>query len=376
MDVKRPPELRMAYVDGLRAVAVLLVIMHHVMLHSTILPHPVPFAGLAHFMLEGAHGVDVFFVLSGFCLSYPLLQRVRRNGETTFEVCRYFSKRIVRIVPPYYAALALFLIVVPGGGAPLEVLKQMLFLDWHTHFVNGSFWTLCVEFRWYIVFPAILILWVRAPKVFTALALFTVLAYGFTRLHAPDIGTLLPFMLGIVAADIEIRHLRIDPLLWAVLPVAILCGAVLEQSASMPSPQGAESSIFFVQTNAGWQIAAFMLVLAGGRLQILRRMLCLRPLVAIGTASYSIYLVHEPVVGWIDQHARLAPAATMALAYSAALLAGFMFWAAVERWWTSTPLKERAISVVQPRVDAAAGMLEIPRKVALCVAEREISEGA
>lgn len=363
----------MAYVDGLRAVAVLLVVMHHVMLHSAALPHPVPFAGWAHVMLEGAHGVDVFFVLSGFCLSYPFLQAIRARGDGRFNVAGYFSKRLVRIVPPYYAAIALFIILLPQTSTPLDVLKQMLFFDWHTQFVNGSFWTLCVEFRWYIIFPALLVLWVRAPRIFTTLALFTVLAYGFTRLHAPDIGTLLPFMLGIVAADIELRRPHIDPLLWAILPVALLCGAVLEQSASMPSPQGAESPIFFVQTNAGWQIAAFMLVVAGARLQLLRRVLSFRPLVAIGTASYSIYLIHEPVVTWIERHAAFSPAGTMLLAYSAAVFGGFIFWAVVERWWTSTPLKERAIAFIQPRIEAAAGILEIPRDVPLASAKPEIA---
>ncbi len=266
MALKTEPAPRIAYLDGLRALAVLLVLAHHAMLHSPMLTTPVPFFSAAHLMLEGSHGVDLFFVLSGFCLSYPLLERLRREGTAAFNVHRYFAKRIVRIVPPYYAAIALFALL-PHTASPVEIVKQPLFLDWHTTFLNGSFWTLCVEFRWYFLFPLALALWIRAPRIFCAVALAAVFAYQLTRLHAPDVGTLLPFMLGIVAADIEARAVRIEPLVWLLLPVCVLLGLVLEQTSSMPAPSGGETPIFFVQTNAGWQVAAFMLVIAASRLQ-------------------------------------------------------------------------------------------------------------
>ncbi|HET9096161.1 MAG TPA: acyltransferase, partial [Candidatus Baltobacteraceae bacterium] len=292
------PEHRIRYVDGLRALAVLLVVAHHVMLHSPALHTPVPFASWAHVMLEGSHGVDLFFVLSGFCLSYPLLQRLRTEHGARFEVSRYFAKRIVRIVPPYYAAVALLLLIpaTHAGVTAADVVKQLLFFDWHTAFLNGSFWTLCVELRWYFFFPIALALWIRAPRAFWAVAGASVILYGATRVHAPDVGTLLPFMLGIAAADLQIRGARVEKLAIPLLPLSVLGALVLEQSASMPSPYGAESAIFFVQTNPGWQLAAFALVLLAGRISALRAVLSRKPLVAVGVASYSIYLVHEPVV--------------------------------------------------------------------------------
>ena len=355
-------ERRIRYVDGLRAVAVLLVLAHHVMLHSPALHTPVPFMSWAHVMLEGSHGVDLFFVLSGFCLSYPLLQRLRTEGSARFDVARYFAKRIVRIVPPYYAAVALLLLVPAsrGGVNGLDVLKQLLFLDWHTAFLNGSFWTLCVEFRWYFFFPIALALWIRAPKAFWAIASASVMLYAITRVHAPDVGTLLPFMLGIVAADFHIRGVRIERVAFMLLPASILGALVLEQWASMPSPYGAESSIFFVQTNPGWQVAAFAFVLLAGRLKTLRGLLSIKPIVDVGLASYSIYLVHEPVVTILQSRLHLPQVQGMAMSYAAALAVGFAFWALFERPWMSGSLKARAVDLLEPPLARAALWLQIP----------------
>jgi peptidoglycan/LPS O-acetylase OafA/YrhL len=362
MAVPPAPEHRIRYVDGLRAIAVLLVLAHHVMLHSPALHTPVPFASWAHVLLEGSHGVDLFFVLSGFCLSYPLLHRLRTEHAARFALTRYFAKRVVRIVPPYYAAIALLLLIpaARGGASAADVIKQLLFLDWHTAFLNGSFWTLCVEFRWYFFFPIALALWIRAPRAFWAVASVSVILYGITRVHAPDVGTLLPFMLGIAAADIRIRGARVEKIAAVLLPVSVLCALVLEQWASMPSPYGAESSIFFVQTNPGWQLAAFAFVLLAGRVAALRSLLSLRPLVAVGIASYSIYLVHEPVVTLLQSRLQLPFAQSMLVSYGAALAVGFAFWALFERAWTSGPLKARAIAFLEPPIARAAQALGVP----------------
>lgn len=357
-----PPEHRIRYIDGLRALAVLLVVAHHVMLHSPSLTVPVPFASWAHVMLEGAHGVDLFFVLSGFCLSYPLLARLRGEHAARFDVTRYFAKRIVRIVPPYYAAVAL-LLLTPAARAGVnagDVVKQLLFLDWHTSFLNGSFWTLCVEFRWYFFFPIALALWINRPRAFWAVASASVILYGITRVHAPDVGTLLPFMLGIVAADLEIRSVRVEQIAMALLPVAVLGALVLEQSASMPSAFGGESSIFFVQTNPGWQLAAFAFVLLASRIRPLRALLSSPPLVTVGVASYSIYLVHEPIVTQLQRDLRLPFQQEMLLSYAAALAAGLLFWAPFERPWMGGALKARAVAALEAPLLHAAQALQIP----------------
>ncbi|HET9095355.1 MAG TPA: hypothetical protein VFN37_01730, partial [Candidatus Baltobacteraceae bacterium] len=148
-----------------------------------------------------------------------------------------------------------------------------------------------------------------------------------------------------------------------LLPLSVLGALFLEQSASMPSPYGAESAIFFVQTNPGWQLAAFAFVLLAGRVSALRAMLSRKPLVAVGIASYSIYLVHEPVVTLLQSRLQLPLAQSMLLSYGAALAVGFAFWALFERVWTSGPLKARAVAFMEPRIARAAQTLEIPLHV-------------
>src|ERR1700741_1429019 len=97
---------RIEYVDGLRAVAVLSVLAEHVTRHSTLAG-----ATARHVLMEGAHGVDLFFVLSGFCLAYPTLAKMREQGRATFGIADFGAKRIVRIVPPFYLATVLLVLI-------------------------------------------------------------------------------------------------------------------------------------------------------------------------------------------------------------------------------------------------------------------------
>jgi peptidoglycan/LPS O-acetylase OafA/YrhL len=363
---------RVAYVDGLRALAALMVLADHAVGHTTL-----PSAGwtpLAHALREGAHGVDLFFVLSGFCLSYPLLHRLRTAGIAAFELPRYAAKRIVRIVPPYYAALVLFLVAaaaltfahvpLPAGMNTLplsgwDVLKQALFLDWHTNFLNASFWTLAVEFRWYFVFPIALLLWIRAPRVFLAIAAGSAILYTFTRLHVPDVGVLLPFLLGIVAADFYARGRKLERGFWLLVPAFIVVGVLAEPFVWMPSPYGVENATF-VQTSPAWQIAMFAFVVLAGNIGWLRSVLSVRPLVAIGTASYSIYLVHEPVASFFQEHVLWPGPWRLIGAYGTAVLAGLVFWFLFERIWMYGTVKARSIAMLTPRFASAMRWFGIP----------------
>src|SRR5579863_4286793 len=227
---------RIAYIDGLRAVAVLSVVIHHTAKYNPSLA----IGTLRHVLLEGAHGVDLFFVLSGFCLSYPTLAALRSTGTGRFDAVRYWARRLVRILPPFWIALAVFAIGAttlsvagyvpppPAWVAPssvLDALRQALLLDPTTVWANGSFWSLAIELRWYFVLPALLALWIRAPRAFLAAGVASFAAFHFTRLAAWDFATLPAFMLGIVAADVHLRSK--DAWRWAAPAfVASLAAAV------------------------------------------------------------------------------------------------------------------------------------------------------
>ncbi|GAC1578288.1 MAG: hypothetical protein NVS3B7_11890 [Candidatus Elarobacter sp.] len=370
-------ESRIDHIDGLRALAVLGVIVHHVVAHSGQ-PNGLGY----HIAREGARGVDLFFVLSGFCLAYPTLAKLRDGDPATFDVVRFGARRLVRIVPPYYIATALMVlafIVLPGilrPGRPSpwtmwDVVQALLFLDGNVKLLNGAFWTLMVEFRWYFAFPFLLVLWIRSPRGFFALGGIAAILYTFTRARGLDLGTLPVFMLGIVAADL--RLLPFGTNRWAdgarrwAVPLATLCaaaGIAAEPFAMIPGGAYAADVRFPYQpTILGWQLAMFFVVVAGGELAVFRSVLSHRALVATGVASYGIYLVHQPVIGVVEDLVR-GPAGPWAAALLAPL-AGFAFWALAERPFTTgsyrAPLVRRTAAMLEP----VFRRLELPQSLAL-----------
>ena len=390
LPVARAPALererRIDYVDGLRAVAVLGVIVFHVASHSG-------FGGpMALIASEGARGVDLFFVLSGFCLAFPTLSKLRQNGvNTSFDIVAFAAKRIVRIVPPFYLATALFvalLIVLPAArhpGRPLpwtfnDIVAPLLFLDGHATLLNSSFWTLMVEFRWYFAFPLLLALWIRSPRAFIVVGASSAIAYHFTRARGLDLGTLPGFMLGIAAADMYVRPLSLSR--WGsylrryALLLALVCAAIgiaCEPSATIPGRVDEAGVQYAYQpTILGWQLAMFFLVVASGELAALRRLLSLRAVTTVGIASYGIYLVHEPVVDtvvhWIG-----GPIAPFC-AFAAALGTGFAFWAVAERPFTEGPVRIALVQYLTRRIASVFAVLGITASIRMNEVPRTAGE--
>lgn len=362
---------RLRHIDGLRATAVLMVVVHHATTHSVFYTGAAAITPWVHLALEGAHGVDLFFVLSGFCLSYPVLARIHRFGTTAFSLDAYAARRIIRIVPPYYAVILLFTVLsaVPllhiGRPPWPDVLRQAEFMDWQTEFSNGSFWTLSVEFRWYFLFPAALALWAYSRRLFLAVAVAVVSAYLTTRLRSIDLGVLLPFLLGIVAAECYLRPRPWFRYAAVAAPAAMLAGIALEPHITAPSPFGGEMRLLFMQTNVGWQTAMFLLVLLCGYAAPLRQVLSWPPLVAIGIASYSIYLVHEPLVQRLDLLLPQNLALECAVGLTASVIVGAFFWLAAERPWLHGRLRNYAVDRMERLMQRVFKSLDVPRSFIL-----------
>lgn len=345
---------RLDYVDGLRAVAVLSVIAFHCGVSNAVLA---PQNTLLTLLLkQGCHGVDLFFVVSGFCLSYPVLKKVYDRGFASFDLCSYLARRILRIAPPYYAAMAVMLLlfaVFRVFGIPLlvsmrgphaydvdKIVAQVLFLDGGSAYVNGSFWTLCVEFRWYLVFPALLWLFVRSRKAFVLAGAALVVAYLVTRFNALDVATLPAFMLGIFAA-----HLRLRPgniVKW--LPFMAVAGFLV---GVRETPDDWKGYLTFPT-----EVAAFGLFVAGGHTGVLRRTLEMSWLTAIGRYSYGIYLIHQPVVDIVNRvlARELPPVTVLPAAALAGVAAGFAFSQIFEQPLLHGALRRRALDALEPAI--------------------------
>lgn len=356
---------RIRHIDGLRGVAVLGVVLYHCGLHDAALANargPLAFA-----LRQGCHGVDLFFVLSGFCLSYPVLSRLHGSGLASFKIAGYAARRVVRIVPPYYAAILAFValgavllalrVPFPDSMAPQAlsaggILKQMLFLDRDRIFLNGSFWTLAIEFRWYFLFPLMLALWIRFPKAFWALAAGAFIVSGATGVDNEDLFFLPFFMLGIVAAQLYVRAARLPR--WALPGAALVLAA-----ACLGSANGGWKN---VESGPFWGVAMFALVVLVGATPALRAIASARWLVALGAASYGIYLIHEPVAALIERSAvpSIGSVAAYLLAFSSVMAIGFAFSYLAERPFVKSRVRDGLIAKIEPEAASMLARLELP----------------
>jgi peptidoglycan/LPS O-acetylase OafA/YrhL len=300
-----------ADIQGLRAVAVLLVVLAH--------------AGVG-FAAGGFVGVDVFFVLSGFLITGLLLAEARKHGSVS--LVDFYVRRARRILPAAALALvatdaaALFLLnFVRAHGAVVDSLNAAAFAaNFHfaatgvDYFARQSppspilhFWSLSVEEQFYLVWPLLLSLALfRARGLRRPLCVVTVLAgasLGWS-IHqtraAPTVAYFSPFtrawelglgaVLAVAAATLERTPAAVRLVLgWTGL-AAVACSAALFSNGT-PFP-----GAFALVPTVGTALA----IVAGMGSRSSRfsvgRVLALQPLCIVGDRSYAFYLWHWPVL--------------------------------------------------------------------------------
>jgi len=148
-------EKRFAGLDHLRALAILLVFIYHFGLFG----HPAWVETVGGF---GWTGVDLFFVLSGYLIGGQLLGRVAQGRPLALG--EFYFKRLLRIVPAYLAVLAVYF-AIPAFKERSELpplwrfltFTQNFGLDAHTSGAFSHAWSLCVEEQFYLLLPLILL---------------------------------------------------------------------------------------------------------------------------------------------------------------------------------------------------------------------------
>jgi len=357
--------------DGLRGIAILLVVACHGAKYTMDLHQGWTY----HALEEGAHGVDLFFVISGFCLAYPILRRRFDTDAVNFDILRFYCRRVIRIVPAYWVAflalLVVSLVVVARGfELPWPAVKlpptfsngvgQLFFLNSATN-LCGSFWTLAVEFRWYLVFPIILWLYIRWPWTIYALMAATLVVYHFL-LSQIDFATLPGFLLGIIAADLAIRGSKINRFALGLFVAGVLGSLWLEPKGHLD---------YALQNQLWWQVAAFFLVLAGVANGMVQRVLAHPWLAWVGVAAYSIYLYHDPVEAWYA----FSGGQNLILAMIAGVLAGALGWLFVERYVMVPKTRDRLVGAIEQPLRRLARLLkwDRPRAIAPTAAPQEES---
>jgi exopolysaccharide production protein ExoZ len=237
-------------------------------------------------------GVAIFFVLSGFIMSY-----ISQNGEQDF-----LSKRLIRIVPLYWIATATVMIIsyrfrifqpaiLMSGDPPLiiDILRSMFFVPWSKFPVLGVGWTLNFELYFYLVFAAMLAMNQRFAPVLTAAFVLAVIqldrATGeqFFLLHYYSHGYIAHFVDGIVIYYVWTLLGRFTPQTAAPLFAALI---LLWFGMQFAHPLWPAWVAPWLDYGPGTVTAAALFMESAG----LR--ISWRPLLLFGDASYSIYLSH------------------------------------------------------------------------------------
>lgn len=328
---KAAPKIHLGYLDSLRALAAIYVVAFHGL--SDIDPKYMSLSGhllwLRLFFSYGHYAVDLFIVLSGFCLMLPV---VRSNGTLKGGAIHFFKKRAMRILPPYYLALAFSLLLIQvfighKTGTLWDLSVPVTRMGLLTHLfliqdafrstveqINHSLWSVSVEWRIYFAFPLIVFLWrkigpipVTAVSVITGYVLLFLLrhtpVYTYTSGVSPQYLGL--FALGVLGSGVTFSQdgalfqLR-ERVPWMLSTALLLVTVIILSTVRVFHGKLLEISVldFFVG------LLAMSLLIAAGRdvSNWLHRALSWKPLAFLGTFAYSIYLVHAPILQMIYQY--------------------------------------------------------------------------
>ncbi|MET7781253.1 acyltransferase [Streptomyces sp. NPDC005388] len=295
--------------DGLRGLAALYVLLFHCwLLTMPGFPENRGPAWLG-WLMYGRLAVVFFLVLSGFSLAIS----PARNGWHLGGVSRFLRRRAWRILPPYWAALALSLAVAwfvvpashfgPPTGTSILVYGFVVQDIFTAPTPNGAFWSIGVEAELYLVFPLLLLVRRRlGAAVLVASVTLLVIARGLLAPNASPVEgvnwltpNLAPvFVAGLVGAGIVVAPERIRRLPWhwlaalAALPVVAL--VVIKGSV------WTVDHYFWIDLAVAPAMTMMIAAVATGRPAVLMRLLATRPMRGLGDFSYSLYLVHLPIV--------------------------------------------------------------------------------
>lgn len=374
----RPVAPRLTSLDGLRGVAALVVVVHHSLLTSAVLlgpylKEPVRFdpwswqwfltATPLHLLWDGTSAVFVFFVLSGLVLALPAAS----GAPARWDV--YYVRRLLRLYLPVWGSLAFAWVTTvlvdrhQGVGStwlqhreswsPSGLPRDALLLG-GVDALNGSLWTL----QWEVWFSLLLPLYLLGARLLrrwlpaVAVLLLALVGVGWVVNSLGPLRYLPVFGLGVVMAFERDRLHRLAAALdarrrgWTFAYV----GVVVTVSAYwliflVATPNELAAAVGHTTGVAGATLAVF----CAWHGPALRRFLESPPVQWLGTRSFSLYLVQEPVVTAvaIAWTATVGAGLTVAVAVPVSLACAALFYVVVER--PSHRLSQRAGRAVARR---------------------------
>ncbi len=308
--MKRIPQL-----DGVRGVAILLVIVWHYFACHVVTEPKSLFSYCSRTLSLTWSGVDLFFVLSGFLIAGILLDH--RKTSNYFRV--FYMRRACRIFPLYFFILGLFvcLTAMPYFRSPsfewlfhepfsiwsYASFTQNLFMgvrgDFGPHWL-GITWSLAVEEQFYLFVP--LLIYFLPRRALVCVLVVAILAAPLLRCASPGFHALVntpwrsdSLLSGALLATLVRWHpfvsaIRQHRIFILALFVTLLVGAAV--MTFRPAPFGVFNHLWLAGLYSTFILIAFM-----GSESFLGRILASAPLVWFGQLSYGIYMFHQAVNG-------------------------------------------------------------------------------
>lgn len=320
--------MHFASLDGIRGVAILLVIIYHFSSSLNVLGITNPVLGLFR---VGWCGVDVFFALSGFLITGVLLDT--KSSPDYFR--NFYARRVLRIFPLYYGSLGvvfLLRLALPGAGvwgahdslwSPGSLLWPGLYLENFAILLRGSaftgvtthYWSLAVEEHFYLIWPLLIWLGSRRQIIFLAISVVIIslllrtlsylhgtdpdLVFGLTplRMDGLAIGAIASLAIrGRSGMDVVVRRAGVVVMAAGLL---LLCLIALRRTTHQSDPA---IWIFLYPLVAAVTAAG---ILVGMRRGPIAYFLSLRPLRWFGKYSFGLYVWH-PIIGMLLLHSQVA----------------------------------------------------------------------
>jgi peptidoglycan/LPS O-acetylase OafA/YrhL len=342
------------FLDGLRAVAVLGVLVYH--LNRNWLP-------------GGFLGVDIFFVLSGYLITMLLLAEQRDTGR--IHLPTFWARRIRRLLPALLVMLVVMVVLIDLGGDPLalgqargDLLATLFyFANWHfitsgqsyfTQFLAVSpdrhTWSLAIEEQFYLFWPIVVALILArfrkrtlatvAATVAVASALWMVVIFDPQDPSRAYYGTdsrIFEILIGALLAIALAGSQRDRVAIWGrrLAPVALLAIAAAYLLLAD------DNSIYYHGGAVAIAVAAVALIAGLEAGSPIDRLLSVRPMVLVGLASYGMYLWHFPIIVFTNQWVGPTTTPTIAL-----LAVAFTFAAtAISYVVVESPIRRRGLLI-------------------------------
>jgi peptidoglycan/LPS O-acetylase OafA/YrhL len=285
-------------IDGLRTIAILLVILEH------WLPPDHPINMYSH---NGALGVNLFFVLSGFLIGRILIvEKIKMEITPNLKIWSllkiFYIRRSLRIFPIYYIFITIILI----SKYPFDITQNFIWLASYTTNIGLVFqnlqlghlthlWSLAVEEQFYLILPCLIFIFPKKRMIpmlgfFILAGIFSRVFFywaGFTKFSWFTVSVFDFFGFGVLLAYAEIHKIKL-PFPRAIPVISLILYIYL--SSTFFHFKGRSLIGIILPTLPVFYIYIIHYVYKGNR--IVNKILGNKPIVFLGKISYSIYLFH------------------------------------------------------------------------------------